>query len=71
MSDSSCQTKIKCLACGKEFECGYAADMHVVNGECYEIDIENIEYTIFKHEVLNKIVEKYDSSHTRENGDDK
>ena len=61
MSDSSGQTKIKCNLCGEEFECGYAANMH--RKECPPpIDWDNIEFTIFKHSVLNKIVEQLNDS---------
>lgn len=30
---------VKCLYCGKEFECGYAANMHVLNDECVDVDL--------------------------------
>ena len=77
-NDSSGQTKIKCNLCGKEFECGYAAQMHVINDDCKEWwelliwEDMTLTWARLPEEIKNKIRERgeapswddYDSSST-------
>ena len=49
MYNSLSRTKIKCKVCGKEFECGYAAGMHVLCDKCKEIRPKKGNPIVFRY----------------------